>query len=264
MAWHRPAWTGVMRAVAWLLLLALLPWWLGLSLLIALAAAALFLQHRLAERHARLIRHSLSWGLAGWLLALLRELGGGVFGLGAALLGALAGYTLLAGLDAWLQRDARRDCAKAPSADWPELARKPIGPPAEVIVLQQPAWHAIGGELRDPLGGGVQCGGEGCQFDDGSWLEAPHHAAGGFAQAGFSPEGRWFVASTADQHALVLWDRARDRRCRLRGWRLAGWHREQPWLQRCDDDMPMALHAVLGDDGEDSADRGGNLTANPL
>jgi len=101
----------------WVLLLALLPWWLGLPLLLALVAAALLLQHRLAPRHAALVRRALRWGLAGWLLALPRALGGGVPGWGAALLGALAGYTLLAGLEVWLQRDQRRASATAASPD---------------------------------------------------------------------------------------------------------------------------------------------------
>jgi hypothetical protein len=166
------------------------------------------------------------------------------------LLGALAGYTLLAGLEAWLDRDLRRAPATAAAADWPELARGPIGPPADIIELQVPVWQAAVGELRDPQGGVVDCGAEGCRFSDGEQVDAPKLQPG-FAQVGFSPQGRWFAARTSDRRVLVLWDRQRDRRHRLRGWQLSGWYREQPWLNRDEGAAPLALHAVLGHDDED-------------
>lgn len=249
MAWRHAAWKTVPWMLAWLLLLALLPWWLGLPLLLALVAAALLLQHRLAPPHAALIRRALYWGLAGWLLTLPRALSGGVIGWGAALLGALAGYTLLSGLEVWLQRDQRRASGTSASPDWPELARAPIGPPAEIIELQPPAWHPATADLPDPQGGVVHCHAEGCRFTDGMSIEAP--GAAGFAQVTFSPQGHWFAACTPDQRVLALWDRQRDRQHRLRGWHLCGWYREQPWLSRRDGDMPLALGAVLGGDDED-------------
>ena len=175
-----------------------------------------------------------------------RALGGGAITWGAALLGALAGYTLLAGLEAWLQRDLRRASGAAASADWPELARAPIGPPAEIIELQAPAWQPASGELPDPQGGAVHCSAEGCRFTDGARIEGP-----GFAQVAFSPQGRWFAACTADRRVLALWDRQRERQHRLRGWHLCGWYREQPWLSRREDDMPLVLGAVLGGDHGD-------------
>lgn len=246
MAWRRYAWTIVPGILAWVALLALLPWWLGLPLLLALVAAALLLQYRLASRHVALIRGALYWGLAGWLLTLPRALGGGVVGWGAALLGALAGYTLLIGLAVWLERDQRRASGTAASSDWPELARSPIGPPAEIIELQLPAWQPANGDLPDPQGGAVHCNVEGCRFADGERVDAP--GAVGFAQACFSPQGHWFAACTPDQRMLALWDRQRERWHRLRGWHLCGWYREQPWLSRREGDMPLALHAVLGGD----------------
>jgi hypothetical protein len=95
-AWRRwPAWRAVLPRVAWLALLALLPWWLGLPLLLALAAVVTLLQYRLAGEHAALIRRALRWGLPGVLFALQRALGGDAFAWGAALMGDLAGYTLL-------------------------------------------------------------------------------------------------------------------------------------------------------------------------
>lgn len=232
--------------LAWVVLLALLPWWLGLPLLLSMAAAALLLEHRLAPRHAARIRRALYWGLFGWLITLSRALGGGVIGWGAALLGALAGYTLLIGLEVWLERDQRRASAAAASSDWPDMARSPIGPPAEIIELQLPAWHLASGDLPDPQGGSVHCSVEGCRFADGEFIDAS--GAAGFAQVCFSPQGHWFVACTPDQRVLVLLDRQRERRHRLRGWHLRGWYRELPWLSRREDEMPLALHAILGDD----------------
>ena len=249
MAWRRPAWMTVLYTLCWVVALALLPWWLGLPALLALAAAVTLLQPRLQPGHAALIRHALRWGLPGWLIALQRALGGDVLAWGAALLGALAGYTLLAGLEAWLDRELRRAPATEAAASWPELARGPIGPPADVIELQLPAWQAGAGELLDPQGGVVTCGAAGCHFSDGEQVDAPTPQLG-FAQVGFSPEGRWFAACTSDQRVLVLWDRQRDRRHQLRGWQLSGWYKEQPWLSRRDGDAPLALHAVLGHDND--------------
>jgi len=115
--------------------------------------------------------------------------------------------------------------------------------------LQAPDWQPASGDLPDPQGGTVHCRAEGCRFADGASLEASGTA--GFAQVGFSPQGRWFAACAPDQRVLALWDRQRDRRYRLRGWQLCGWYREQPWLSRRDGDMPLALGAVLGgDDGD--------------
>ncbi|MGB5939462.1 MAG: hypothetical protein WBG81_08535 [Rhodanobacter sp.] len=240
MAWRRPAWRAVLSLAAWPILLALLPWWLGLPLLLALAAVVALLPHRLGGEQAALIRRALRWGLPGVLFALQRALGGDVLAWGAALLGALAGYTLLAGLDAWLDRELRRAPA-VPSAEWPELAMAPIGPAAEIIELQPPAW-IVAGELADPLDGRVVYHGGGYSFEAGPRID------GVDAQAAFSPCGRWFAARLGGDRGVLLWDRQRQRQHRLRGWQLGGWYRGEPWLARRDDDMPLALSAVLGED----------------
>jgi len=241
---HWPAWRAVLPRVAWLALLALLPWWLGLPLLLALAAVVTLLQYRLAREHAALIRRALRWGLPGVLFALQRALGGDAFAWGAALLGALTGYTLLAGLEAWLDRELRRAPA-APSAEWPELAMAPIGPPAEIIELQPPAWQTATNALVDPLGGHVLYREGAYRFEIGERID------GVDALAAFSPGGRWFAARLHNDRGVLLWDRQRERQHRLRGWQLGGWYREQPWLLRRDDDMPLALSAVLGEDDMD-------------
>lgn len=236
------AWRGALARAVWLVLLALLPWWLGLPLLLALAAVVTLLQHRLADAHAALIRRALRWGLPGVLFALQQALGGDAFAWGAALLGALAGYTLLAGLEAWLDRELRRAPAAAPSAEWPELAMAPIGPAAEIIELQPPAWQTATNDLTDPLGGHVVYRERAYRFEIGERID------GVDAQAAFSPGGRWFAARLHNDRGVLLWDRQRERQHRLRGWQLGGWYREQPWLFRRGDDMPLALPEVLGED----------------
>ena len=87
---------------AWLFLAAL-PWWLGLPLLLAIAAALVAAGERL-HAGAPWLRLGLRWGLPGVSFAVQRALGGDAFAWAMALLGALVGYTLLAGLEAWLDR----------------------------------------------------------------------------------------------------------------------------------------------------------------
>lgn len=238
--------------LAWAVALALSPWWLGFPLLLAMAAVLLFLEHRLANEHRWLLRHGLRWGLPGVLFSLQRALGGNVFAWVIAMLGMLTGYTLLAGLEAWLDRDKRRARAASartmplkPSAvesEWPKMALAPVGPPAEIIELQLPVWHTEVDGLDDPRGGRVEYRDGSYRFDDGTKVD------GVLAQAGFSPAGRWFAARIGSDRGVVLRDRERGKLHRLRGWRLDGWFREQPWLVRRDGDMPLALKAVLGDD----------------
>lgn len=240
-----PAWRAVLPQAAWLVLLAVLPWWLGFPLLLALAASVALLQHRLADEHAALIRRGLRWGLPGMLFALQRVLGGDVFAWGVVLLGALAGYTLLAGLEAWLDRELRRAPPGGASAEWPELAMAPIGPLAEIIELQPPQWQTVTGDLADPLGGRVVYRDGGYRFAEGNRIDDVA------AQAVFSPGGRWFGARMRNERGMLLWDRQRERQHWLRGWQLAGWYREQPWLTRREGDMPQALPAVLGEDDGD-------------
>lgn len=231
-----PRLTALAPGLAWMALLALLPWWLGLPLLLALVAAALLQPQRLA-RYADDNRRALRWGLPGVLLALQRALGGDAFAWGAALLGALAGYTLLAGLEAWLDRDRRRVPLGADVAEWSELAHAPIGPPAEIIELQPPLWQRADELLADPLGAGVH-------YRDGRYVLADGSAMEGAGpQFAISPAGRWLVANLADDGGIVLCDRQRQRQYRARGWQLCGWHDEQPWLSRGEGDMPQPWSA---------------------
>lgn len=246
--------------LVWAVSLALSPWWIGFPLLLAMAAVLLFLEHRLASEHRLILGHGLRWGLPGALFALQLAIGGNLIAWVIALLGMLAGYTLLAGLEAWLDRDQRRARAASASAksappsasddEWPTLALAPIGPVAEIIELQLPVWQAGVDQagvdrIMDPRGGYVDYRDGAYHFDDGTQVD------GGEWLLAFSPAGRWFAACIDRDRGVVLRDRKRGKEHRLRGWRLAGWHREQAWLVRREGDMPQALRAVLGDESAD-------------
>jgi hypothetical protein len=257
-----PPWRIILPLLGWVLILALLPWWLGLSLLCALVATLLVLGERLDEEHALALRRGLRWGLPGMLLALQRALGGDALAWGAALLGALAGYMLLVGLEAWLDRAAARattqpgmttvvlsdpaDATPTPvAADWPaRVMTSAMGPPAEIITLQGPAWHEGTQSVADPWGGEI------CHHDGGYRFAGERRVEGVDAAACFSPDGRWFAARLPRARGVLLWDRRHDRTHRLRGWQLAGWYRELPWLQRDADAAPRPLAHVLGEDDD--------------
>jgi hypothetical protein len=219
-------------APAWLLALAVLPWWLGLPLLLAIAAMLLFAAERL-EGHAPLLRLALRWGLPGVLFALQRALGGDAFAWAMALLGALAGFTLLAGLEAWLDRGRREKIAQPELRDWPSLALAPIGPGAVVVELVPPEWTE--GRCPDPRGGEAR-------WDAGRFVLKDATVERVQARASFSPDGRWFVACTP--RGVALLDRDHGRNYRLRGWELCGWH-DGPWLSR-GGGTAMAWREVLG------------------
>ena len=220
-------------APAWSLALAACPWWLGLPLLLAIATVLLFAAERL-EGHARALRLALRWGLPGALFALQRGLGGGAFAWEMALLGALAGFTLLAGLEAWLDRGRREQVAQPELRDWPSLALAPIGPGARVVELVPPQW--MEDAWPDPRGGEARWSGGRFVLADGATLERVR------PRASFSPDGGWFVACTP--RGVALLDRDHGRSYRLRGWDLCGWH-DGPWLVR-GTGPAMAWREVLG------------------
>jgi hypothetical protein len=220
-------------APAWLLALALLPWWLGLPLLLAIAAVLLFAAGRLEEQEPRL-RLALRWGLPGVLFASQRALGGDAFAWAMALLGALVGFTLLAGLEAWIDRGRREKVAQPELRDWPSLALAPIGPGAAVVELAPPRWGE--GACADPRGGEARWDAGRFVLADGMAVERVQ------ARAAFSPDGRWFAARMP--RGLVLLDRDHGRSYRLRGWELCGWH-GGPWLAR-GNGPAMAWREVLG------------------
>lgn len=226
------------------LLLALLPWWLGLPLLLASMVALPLLQPRLLPAQLRLLRRALRWGLGGWLLALLWTLGDGVLAWLAVLLGALAGSTLLAGLDAWLDRDLRREAVAPPPDEWPAAMLKPAASADAlqtdaIIELEPPRWCAGESSTTAAFAAMAIWQGDGYCLADGTQLMQVQR------QACCSDDGRWFVARIDPPAGVALWDVERRRLHRLDGWQLCGWYRDQPWLQRGEQDMPWPLSTVL-------------------
>lgn len=238
-------WSAWWPAPVWLLLLACLPWWLDLPLLLAAASLLLWHSARLPAGQARRLRLALRWGLPGLLVAVLRALGADALGALYTLLAALAGFSLLMLLENWLDRGHLQPIA-ADTAEWPELALAPIGPAGGAIIeLRPPLWHPLQEGLADPLGGELRWGDEAVQLADGSRLYGVEPSCD------FEADGRWLALPLARQHGLLLLDRRRNRRHRLRGWQLAGWHQGQPWLSRDEAHAPLAIAHVLGHDEGD-------------
>ncbi|HEX5306764.1 MAG TPA: hypothetical protein VFW82_11830 [Dyella sp.] len=241
-------WRRQIGFALWLVALALLPWWLGLPLLLGLAGALLVGAERL-QPFTPTLRLALRWGLPGVVLALKRWLGGDALAWTIAAVAALVGFTLLAGLESWLDRARRREAALAdaaapPTAEWPELALAPlrVGGMVELAPVQ---WHTLDDSDTaapdDGAGGHVhyrrEPGFAGYVLDDGARIEAPP------GRLCFSPRGRWLALEA--QPGVLLWDRKLGQIHRLRLRRLCGWHDDTPWLQGSEADMPLPLRDAL-------------------
>lgn len=243
--WYVRVPLGTLAIVLWIGAFALPPWWLGLPLLLALAfGTALWATRR--HEWALWCRRGLKWGLPGWLFALQRALGGDLLAWGAALLGALVGFSLVALLESLLDHRVSRKPPVAPQPEWSELAMAPVGPAAHIVELEPVRWQDARARLDDPRDGAVD-------YRPGRDENGSYHFGAGRTlehlseRCAFSPRGRWFVASTPAGRGDLLWDRQADKVHRLRGWQVYGWDGEQPWLARGLDGVPTRLHEVLGD-----------------
>jgi hypothetical protein len=237
---HR--WPGWLLAIGWALLLACVPWWIGLPLLLALAAMQLARVPRLLG-YTGTIRRALRWGLAGLLIASYRAFGGHALGLTLTLLAALVGFSLLVLLESWQDHKPMRSASIASaSPDWNEMALASIGPSAAIIELHPPTWLALEG-----LTAAVPT--------DFAKISENHWRVGSQAtvdhvepRLSMAPGQRWMAFPMTAERGVVLYDRAHDRQYRLRGWHLYGWHAEEAWLTRGEDQAPLALSHVLGQD----------------
>ncbi|WP_238481163.1 hypothetical protein [Dyella telluris] len=232
-----------MPAAAWTCVVALLPWWLGLPLVLLAVAGAVLFDRRIAH-YAELCRRALRWGLPGLLFAVQRALGGDLIAWGAALLGALVGFSLVVLMESLLDHRVRRVPSGPPSPEWSELAMAPVGPPAQIIELARAHWREAG-EAFDSAAGQARFESTGngrgrFVFEQGMVIDkaSPHYC--------FSPGGRWFAANLPGGRGEVLWDRQSGRMHRMPGWQLSGWEGERPWLARGVDGVPMPLHEALG------------------
>lgn len=234
----------MLPAAAWTVLLALLPWWLGLTLVLLSVLGAVVFDRRVAHV-AELCRRTLRWGLPGLLFAVQRALGGDLVAWGAALLGALVGFSLVVLMESLLDHRVRRAGATETVPEWHELAMAPIGPAAHIIELVRADWNEAVAGLVDPQGEPVRF--EATSEGHGHYVlgqgQRVDRASG---RCCFSPEGRWFAANLPGGRGEVLLDRHTGRMHRLVGWQLSGWEGEQPWLAQGSEGAPAPLHEVLG------------------
>lgn len=234
-----PAWLLV---IAWMVLLACLPWWVGLPLLLALAAIQLAQLPRL-QRYSGVLRRALRWGLAGLLVASYLAFGHHALGLTLAMLAALAGFSLLVLLESWLDRKPQRNMGMAAaSPEWSELALAPIGPSETLIELQAPNWIALDGGSVDAPDGAIMLEAHSCSIGSGTRIENVE------PQVSIAPGRCWLAWPMTAWRGVVLYDRAHGRQYRLRGWQLYGWHADEAWLSHSEEQPPLALSHVLGQD----------------
>ncbi|WP_109124157.1 hypothetical protein [Dyella sp. C11] len=233
----------ILPAATWTVFVALLPWWAGLPLVLLSAAGAVAFDRRIV-RYAEWCRRTLRWGLPGLLFAVQRALGGDLIAWGAALLGALAGFSLVVLMESLLDHRVRRTQAAQASPEWSELALAPVGPPAHIIELARIEWREIAGEFSD---GTLAARFEATDAEHGRYVfgqgQTIDRASPRFC---ISPGGRWFVANMSGGRGEILWDRQHGHMHRLAGWQLSGWEHDQPWLARGSDGVPVSLHEVLG------------------
>jgi len=234
---HRwPVW---LPAMAWMLLLACLPWWAGWPLLLACAVIQAARVPRL-QRYRSVLRHLLRWGLVGALAASYLAFGRQALGMTVIMLAALVGFSLLVLLESWQDRKPQRNSVVAAAApEWNELALAPIGPADTLIELQPPAWRAVDESATDVrMTAAHRC----C-------IGAETHIENVEPQVSESPGRRWMALPVTAWRGVVLYDRAHDKQYRLRGWQLYGWHAEEAWLSSGEDRPPWALSHVLGQAG---------------
>jgi prepilin signal peptidase PulO-like enzyme (type II secretory pathway) len=230
-------------AAVWTVVVALLPWWMGLSLVVLSVFGAVAFDRRIVH-YAELCRRALRWGLPGLLFAMQRALGGDLIAWGAALLGALVGFSLVVLMESLLDHRVQRTSQAKVSPEWSELAMASVGPPAHIIELAWARWQEAVGVFTDAAGPArFESTGEGrgrYLFAQGKVIDkaSPRYC--------FSPGGRWFAANLPGGRGEILWDTRSGHTHRLMGWQLSGWDGEQPWLARGSNGVPTALHEVLG------------------
>jgi hypothetical protein len=234
-----PAW---LLAIGWVSLLACLPWWIDLPLLLGIAATRAAQLPRL-HGYGRALRVALRWGLVGSLLAGYRALGAHVPAIIVTLLAALIGFSLLMLLESWLDHPPLRSAAiAAASPAWSEMALAPVGPAGVMIELQAPAWHECGDPAEGVATDVRWLDQRSCLVDERIRID---HVE---PQVSVAPGQGWLAWPITAWRGVVLYDRAGQRTYRLRGWQLYGWHAGEAWLSRGEDQPPLALSHVLGQD----------------
>jgi hypothetical protein len=230
-------WSVWLLAIAWMLLLACLPWWIDLPLLLGCAAAQLTRLHR----YHGITRSALRWGFAGLLVAVYRALQVHPSALTLTLLVALVGFSLLVLFESWQDHKPERNAAvAAASPEWRDMAMRPVAPSAKLIELQPPVWLSLD-EKEEAICTDVRW------LREGRWRVGENvfidHVEPRMSMA---PEQGWLAFLLTQRRGVVLYDRATQRKYPLRGWQLYGWHAGEAWLSRSEDQPPIALSHVLG------------------
>jgi hypothetical protein len=237
---QKRGWSAWLLAIAWMLLLACLPWWIDLSLLLGCAAVQAVHLPRL-HRYQRILRSALRWGFAGLLIATYRALDVHALALTLTLLVALVGFSLLVLFESWQDRKPLRNKAMAAALpEWREMAMSATGPAAEVIELQPPVWLPLA-DSAEAASMGVSWIPEGrCRIGADGFVDHVEPTIS------IAPGQGWLAFPVAPGRGVVLYDCATHRQYRLRGWQLYGWHAGEAWLSRSEDQPPIALSHVLG------------------
>jgi hypothetical protein len=240
-AWR--GWPAWLLAIVWTLLLAYLPWWFDLPLLLALLATQLMHLPRL-QRSGGMVRLALRWGLAGLLIATYRSLQPHPSALTLTLLAALVGFSLLVLFESWQDHKPLRNAAMAAALpEWRDMAMSSTGPSAKLIELQPPVWLALDDSADIAASMDVSWVRERrCRIGESVLID---HVEPSISVA---PDQAWFALPMTHGRGVVLYDRAHERPYRLRGWQLYGWHASEAWLSRGEDQPPLALSHVLGQD----------------
>jgi len=155
------------------------------------------------------------------------------------MLAALVGFSLLVLLESWQDRRSQRNAAlAAASPEWREMAMAPVGPAETLIELLPPTWLPLDGGAADIR----MIDAHRCRIDADARIEQIE------PQLSMAPGQRWLAMPMTAWQGVVLYDRAHRKQYRLRGWQLYGWHADEAWLNRHDDQPPLALSHVLGQD----------------
>jgi len=117
-----------------------------------------------------------------------------------------------------------------------------VGPSAVIIELDPPTWVVLG-DLSIDAGFRIERIADD-SYGVGNDTKIRHVEP----QICVSPAQGWVAWPMTGGRGVILYDRARDKAFRLRGWQLFGWRGDEAWLTRGDDQAPLALSHVLGQD----------------
>jgi len=236
------AWLAVqlLFVVAWIALLAYLPWWIVLALLLTLDAASIWCGRRALGTIDQWLVFYGALGLIGLAISLAWAIGGSLWAWLAGIAAACAGFGwklyLMQRFD--LPRSASKtNVAKPEPAALPMQATEPVSmlpviwrsaDEARTRAEREAIWqrgepvYLVNGEIRfgPPTG-------------DYLWSDGTAVIAWAGSRYAVSDDGRWFVASGPVGHpgsCDYLYDRTSRLVYELPSWEIRGWGEHGPWL----------------------------------